>query len=64
MKYPAATDDPFWAGRRVGKPTTAEPLCKLEWSNELQRMVLRRDDGTIWDVGFGNFSTEKRADPY
>ena len=49
--------------RALKDAATTEP-CKLEWSDELGRMVLRRDDGAVWDVGFGEFATEKRAEPW
>lgn len=39
----------------------AAGIGKLEWSAELGRMVIRRDDGGIWDVGFGQFANEGKA---
>lgn len=35
---------------------------KLRWSDELGRMVLVSDDGTVEDVGFGEFGKHRKGD--
>lgn len=46
--------------RKAAREAAGKITGKLEWSAELGRMVIRRDDGDVLDVAFGQFAHEGR----